>query len=339
MKKSLFTLLAILLLSTLLLSSCRKKGENTTDIPSASESEPVETGIPKDSVVMTIGDFEVTKSLFRYYYDTILANYEYEDPDFLNKTENAGEKVAEEALHECKKDAAYRTLFNESGTELPEDWETKYKAYKEETNTYFLYYYGVSLEQYMKETGMTDDIFKMFYLEDSIYFDAIKDYAVKGDTPKADLSKEAFDEFAKDYATVRHILVGYTDGLSAEKALERANEMITRYRDGEDFEELQKQFSNDYQSTGSNVYTFTYGEMVAEFEETSFKLKENEISEPVKTQFGYHVILRLPYPEDFNETYFYPHATEKYIESVTESLTESKTGLYDVMIGEVSKNG
>ncbi len=332
MKRYLFTLLAVLLLSALLFTSC-SNDKSTTDTPTTSES-----GIPKDSIVLTIGDFEVTKSLFRYYYDTILANYEYEDSDFLTKTENAVEKVIEEALYECKKDAAYKMLFNESGAELPEDWETKYEAYKEETGTYFLYYYGISLEQYMEEVGMTDDIFKMFYLEDSIYFDAIEEYAVKEDDPKADLSEEAFEDFAKDYVTVRHILVGYTDGLSDEKALERANEMITRYKDGENFEELQRQFSNDYQSTGSNVYTFTYGEMVTEFEDTSFKLKENEISEPVKTQFGYHVILRLPYPEDFNQTYFYPHATEKYIESVTAHLTESKTELYDVMIGEINQN-
>ena len=43
---------------------------------------------------------------------------------------------------------------------------------------------------------------------------------------------------------------------------------------------------------------FGKGEMVPEFEETAFALEENAVSEPVKSQFGYHVIIRLPIDPD-----------------------------------------
>lgn len=66
--------------------------------------------------------------------------------------------------------------------------------------------------------------------------------------------------------------------------------------DPESFAEVAREESEDEGSAqnGGDLGTFGRGQMVAAFEDTVFALKENEISAPVRTEFGWHVIQRLP---------------------------------------------
>lgn len=67
-----------------------------------------------------------------------------------------------------------------------------------------------------------------------------------------------------------------------------------KLEEGVAFEELAKDFSNcGSAKDGGFLGEFTKGMMVAPFEKAAFALEVNQISEPVKTQFGYHLIKRL----------------------------------------------
>ena len=68
-----------------------------------------------------------------------------------------------------------------------------------------------------------------------------------------------------------------------------------RLKKGEKFGKLAKELSIDSGSAkkDGNLGYFTKGMMVKPFEEVAFKLQIGEISEPVKTQFGYHIIKRF----------------------------------------------
>jgi len=71
--------------------------------------------------------------------------------------------------------------------------------------------------------------------------------------------------------------------------------ILDRIKNGEKFGKLAKELSTD---TGSakrdgNLGYFTRGKMVEAFEEVAFKLQVGQVSEPVKSEFGYHVIKRL----------------------------------------------
>jgi foldase protein PrsA len=71
--------------------------------------------------------------------------------------------------------------------------------------------------------------------------------------------------------------------------------ILDRIKKGEKFGKLAKEVSIDSGSAkkdGSLGY-FTKGMMVKPFEEAAFKLQNGEISEPIKTEFGYHIIKRF----------------------------------------------
>lgn len=80
----------------------------------------------------------------------------------------------------------------------------------------------------------------------------------------------------------RHILV---------KTEEEARDVVEKVNRGGDFAELAKETSTGPSKTqGGDLGYFTKGQMVKEFEEAAFALKPGDVSEPVKTQFGWHVI-------------------------------------------------
>ena len=113
-----------------------------------------------------------------------------------------------------------------------------------------------------------------------------------------------YDGHKNEWETVsaRHILirmkgspVALKDGekdLSDEEALAKAKDLRAKIAAGGDFAALAKAESDDVGSgaNGGSLGEFTRGRMVPPFDEAAFTLKVNEVSEPVKTQFGYHII-------------------------------------------------
>jgi len=107
----------------------------------------------------------------------------------------------------------------------------------------------------------------------------------------------------------RHILIRAAPGdeKGSKEAEEKIKAIIARLRKGENFETLAKETTEDPsgKANGGDLGYFTKEQMVPEFAEAAFKLKPGEISGPVKTQFGWHVIKledsRIKAPPTFDE--------------------------------------
>lgn len=96
---------------------------------------------------------------------------------------------------------------------------------------------------------------------------------------------------APEQRRVRHILIAVGDE-GEDAALEQAQTLLAELRAGGDFAELAKTHSADpgSGSAGGDLGLVGRGVMVAPFEESAFSLEPGVISEPVKSQFGYHLI-------------------------------------------------
>lgn len=94
-------------------------------------------------------------------------------------------------------------------------------------------------------------------------------------------NKDSFDQ--KEQVKASHILVEDED--TAKKVKEELD-------NGKDFAELAKEYSTDASNAdnGGDLGYFGKGEMAEEFENAVFEMEVNAISEPVKTEFGFHVI-------------------------------------------------
>jgi len=90
---------------------------------------------------------------------------------------------------------------------------------------------------------------------------------------------------------VSHILLR-TEGGDVESVQQRAEEIVAEARTGADFAELARQYSEDEatREAGGDLGLIEPGQMVPEFEGAAFALLEGEVSEPVTSTFGVHVI-------------------------------------------------
>jgi peptidyl-prolyl cis-trans isomerase C len=118
---------------------------------------------------------------------------------------------------------------------------------------------------------------------------------------EADIQKY-YQEHAKDFddqkAHAAHILFRTHKKMSEteKKAiLTTAHEVFSKIRAGKDFADMASQYSEDRISAkkGGNLGWVKAGSIDKQFSETLFSLKPNEVSSPIETQFGYHIVKLL----------------------------------------------
>jgi peptidyl-prolyl cis-trans isomerase C len=92
----------------------------------------------------------------------------------------------------------------------------------------------------------------------------------------------------------RHILIRVAPGdeKASKEAEDKIKAIIVRLKKGEDFTKVAAEVTEDPsgKANGGDLGYFSKEQMVPEFSDTAFKLEKGQISEPVKTQFGWHVL-------------------------------------------------
>ncbi len=112
--------------------------------------------------------------------------------------------------------------------------------------------------------------------------------------------QDFYQTHKKDYVEpeaihARHILIEVPQKATKEQeaaALKKAEKIRERALKGEDFASLARKYSADIgtKDRGGDLGFFTRGQMIEEFEKAAFALKPGEVSKPIRTSFGYHII-------------------------------------------------
>lgn len=194
-----------------------------------------------------------------------------------------------------------------------------------EADTYYQGQYGKTLEAMLADNNMTLEDF-----EDMIKIDILRELAVK-DAIKANITDE---ELVSAYEAVKpeikasHILItakltdadgnAIPEDVAEATALALANEIIAKLDSGEDFSELAKEFSEDGSAaSGGDLGFFSFERMVVEFSTAAFALDLNAYTaQPVKSQFGYHIILKTDEKEVLT--------LEEMKDELTETIIDAK---------------
>jgi peptidyl-prolyl cis-trans isomerase SurA len=117
---------------------------------------------------------------------------------------------------------------------------------------------------------------------------------VSDEDVKAEYARAAKADESDPEVHARHIVIQVGKDASKEvehETFERALKLAQRARAGEDFAELAKKYSEGpSKSDGGDVGFFRRGEMVSAFDKVAFNLKPGEVSDPVRSPFGWHVI-------------------------------------------------
>lgn len=155
--------------------------------------------------------------------------------------------------------------------------------------------------EWLKEQGLTDELYRRF-----IKINYLSQKLMNADDIQV-TDADIKEYYEKNIARVKHILVLTTDSnnspLSDEEVAKKRKEaegLLKRAKDGEDFDKLVEEYSEDPGSKsqpdgyylGKGFILGSQGSMVSEFEEASLALKVGEVSDIVETTHGFHIIKR-----------------------------------------------
>ena len=231
------------------------------------------------------------------------------------KTTNGNDIVVKLDGKTITADELYKNLKDASGMKTAIDLVDEYilnKEYEttddmkktaETTINNYKSNYGDNYDNFLEYNGIKDDNeLKELLIKNSKISKATDDY-IKENLTKKEMN-DYYEESIYGDIEAKHILISTETSDSAtdeekeakdKEAKEKAEDIIKKLKDGEKFEDLAKKYSDDTSNKdkGGDLGYFNTGAMVKEFEDAAYKLKVNEYTtEPVKTTYGYHIIMK-----------------------------------------------
>ncbi|MGP4069868.1 peptidylprolyl isomerase [Halobacillus sp. B29] len=197
------------------------------------------------------------------------------------------ETVVETSGGNVTKEEFYQELKSKNGEQvlqqlvmkevLAEKYEVSDEAVNQELES-LKEQYGDQFEMVLQQSGFSSE--EQF--KETIRFSLLQEKAAAEDVEISEEEMKQYYERMKTEVQASHILV------SDE---ETAKEVKQQLEDGGSFAELAKEYSSDGSAQqGGELGWFGPGKMAPEFEAAAYELEKGEVSEPVKTQFGFHII-------------------------------------------------
>jgi foldase protein PrsA len=238
------------------------------------------------SDVAVVGDQQISKDQFHQLMDRAQKSYDAQKRPFPKPGSTEYEQLKGQAITFLVQQAEVESQAKKLGIDINNDKVNK------EIQRYKKQFYGGSDARYekaVKQQGLTDD-----QAREAIRQQLISQALFKKVTGNVNVSNADITQYYNTHKTqyiqpetreVRHILV-------TKKAL--ADSLYQQLKSGGNFAKLAKQYSKDPGSAANGgKLTVSKGQTVPQFDKTAFSLKTGQISQPVHTQYGYHIIQAL----------------------------------------------
>jgi parvulin-like peptidyl-prolyl isomerase len=236
--------------------------------------------------VAVVGNQQITKDQFQQLMGRAKKSYDQQKRAFPKAGTAEYEQLKGQAITFLVQQAEVAEQAKKKGVDISD------KRVDQEIARYKKQFYGGSDARYekaVKQQGLTDAQARDAIREQLVSQALFK--KVTGDVKVSDADiKQYYNTHKTQYVQpesreVRHILV-------TQKAL--ADSLYQQLKHGANFAKLAKQYSKDPGSAANGgKLTVSKGQTVPQFDKTAFSLKTGEISPPVHTQYGYHVIQAL----------------------------------------------
>jgi parvulin-like peptidyl-prolyl isomerase len=236
--------------------------------------------------VAVVGDQQVSKDEFQQLMGRAKKSYDAQKRAFPKPGSTQYEQLKGQAITFLVQQAEVEEQAKNLGIDVSDDRVDK------EIARYKKQFYGGSDARYekaVKQQGLTDDQAREAIKQQLISQALFKKVTGNVKVSDADI-KQYYDSHKTQYVQpesrdVRHILV-------TKKAL--ADSLYQQLKSGGNFAKLAKQYSKDPGSASNGgKLTVSKGQTVPEFDKTAFSLKTGQLSQPVHTQYGYHIIQAL----------------------------------------------
>ncbi|OXM82601.1 peptidylprolyl isomerase [Paenibacillus rigui] len=276
-------LIAVLAVMTILTAAgCGKKAEGDAGTAATTKADAKEVLVTyKDGGKVTRGEFDTFLNVNLFFYKEY-AQYK-DDPAFQQDM--------------MKQLVTFKILSSRADDKAKAEADTKAKAQIEQIKTYFGAQEG-GLDKQLKDANLATKDVEDFVTRSMQAIAAMESKVTDQQVKEAYDKNLAADKNAYDVATVSHILIGTSDpatgkeSRSKEDALKRAKEVQDKLKNGGDFVALAKEYSDDPGSKdkGGKYENVDISQWVPEFKNAAATLPLNQISDPVETSYGYHIM-------------------------------------------------
>lgn len=269
-----------------------------------------------DAAVLNIDGHDISREEYNYYFLNEKLRLDGGDDAFWSTATEEQKQLKERAESGLKEFYAMKKLADEAG--IPSDGALAEEVDAEIANLVEQFGGQETFDEILASNYMTEDLYRMLSLESFRSIELFK--KTMGD----EIKKSAPDRFIR----AAHILVAFNENAvdtEAEhtRAKERAEEVLAKVEAGEDFFQLVAEYGEDPGMVDNlDGYYFTEGEMVQPFYEGALALKEGETSGLVETDYGYHIIKRLPMEDAYIEDNLMTFAAESHYNAFTDKINE-----------------
>lgn len=268
--------------------------------------QPLDSGAP---VVMTVNGDEVCADEYAGYMLYNMAYYanmyaQFGMTDVWND-EYAAATLGSSMPQAAKDQSVYARVvlqkFNELGLKLTYDQEKQMTQLRQDTIDSMGY---DAFAKQIANFGFSDQSYNNFMYISQCY-NALNEYYYGENGANVPSDEDLRQYFADNYIAAKHILISTVDSTTGEtirtdeEAKAEAQKILDRINAGEDYDALMNEYSEDPGLAGNpDGYIFTEGEMVTEFYDGAKALAEDEVSGLIKSDYGYHIIKRVPLDVD-----------------------------------------